>query len=121
MKDKKRLIPQNCPDCEYKFTFKDKSNHQMQKKAKVTYASTAIILPLWFIAIYFALNFLEVIAKVNVFTIIIGLAPGLVLGSFAYGMPRVLKLKCKKCTFANDIILRTPKPTDPFNITDEKP
>ena len=110
MKNKKRLIPENCPDCSYTFSFKDKSNHHMQRKAKLIYGLSIILLPLWWGAIYFIAHSLNLkLASIGHIVAVIALIPGLIMATTAYSIPKILSLKCRKCSYENQIFLKSNK------------
>lgn len=114
MNQLKTLAPQNCPNCERKFTVQEKRNQKMQKKAKTIYLASIIILPIWWVLVYYIYKFIvdktgHALGPSGMGGIIgvgfLMVAPGYYLMQLAYKIPKVLYLKCKGCDFSEAIIM----------------
>ena len=92
----------------------------MQKKAKLIYMFSIPVLPLWWLLVYYLYKlFIDktgyAIGPSGMGGIIavgfIMIAPGYFLMLLAYKIPKVLYLKCKKCDYAETIIMKKEKKT----------
>ena len=107
-------LPEACPQCEKKFSSIVRPKSKMQKKASTLFLiGIAVTFP-WALLVLFVVSASPVIVvpaspgAAGVFVMVGGVivtAPGLLLGSLAMKMARVLKMNCRQCGWSQIFFL----------------
>lgn len=100
--DTQSRVPKTCPECERSFTVREKTNIKFQRKYIILFALSACIPGLAMLILS------EIFPDLDRFSATIGkliYVPTILIAIFCYSRPKVLKLRCAKCKYTEDIFM----------------
>lgn len=100
--DSSSRVPKKCPECERSFTVKEKTNIKFQKKYLIIFA-LSVCIPGLSVALLS-----EFFPDLNRYAATVGkliYVPTILIAIFCYSRPKVLKLRCAKCKYIEDILM----------------